>query len=139
MNYGSMNTLAILVAAVAGWLFGAAWYGILGKQWMAALGKTREELRTGGNGPLLPMILSAAADILMAYFLAGLIAHLGAAHINARGGAISGALVWIGFVITTMIVNNTFAGRDRRLLLIDGGHWLFVLVIMGAIIGAFST
>lgn len=138
MNAAGMNTLVILGAAVAGWLFGAVWYGILGKPWMAALGKTREELRAGGS-PLLPMILSAAADILMAFFLAGLIAHLGAAHINARGGAISGALVWTGFVITTMVVNNTFAGRDRRLLAIDGGHWLFVLVIMGAIIGAFGA
>jgi hypothetical protein len=34
-----------------------------------------------------------------------------------------------------MAVNNGFAGRDARLLLIDGGHWLIVLLLMGAIIG----
>lgn len=138
MSYGGMNTIAILVAAIAGWLFGAIWYGVLGKQWMAALGKTPQELRPDGKMPVLPMILSVAADILMAFFLAGLIAHLGSAHATIRGGIISGVLVWTGFVITTMIVNNAFARHDRRLLLIDGGHWLFVLIIMGAIIGAYS-
>ena len=35
--------------------------------------------------------------------------------------------------------NNIFAGRDARLLLIDGGHWLLVLVLMGAIIGGMGT
>ena len=53
-----------------------------------------------------------------------------------RNGIISGAFCWLGFVITTILVNNSFAHRDRRLLLIDGGHWLLVLVLMGAIIGA---
>jgi hypothetical protein len=138
MNYSGMNTIAILIAAIAGWLFGAVWYGVLGKQWMAALGKTQADLRPDGKMPVLPMILSVAADIVMAFFLAGLIAHLGPGHVTTRGGIISGVLVWIGFVITTMIVNNSFARHDRRLLLIDGGHWLFVLIIMGGIIGAFS-
>jgi hypothetical protein len=38
-----------------------------------------------------------------------------------------------------MLVNNIFAQRDRRLLLIDGGHWLVVLLVMGAIIGAMGV
>jgi len=42
-------------------------------------------------------------------------------------------------VLTTLLVNNSFARRDRRLLLIDGGHWLLVLVLMGAIIGAMGA
>ena len=33
-----INYVAILGAAVASWLAGAVWYGILGKQWIAALG-----------------------------------------------------------------------------------------------------
>jgi hypothetical protein len=34
-----------------------------------------------------------------------------------------------------MLVNNTFAGRSVKLLFIDGGYWLVVLVLMGATIG----
>lgn len=139
MAFAGMNYLAIIIAAVTGWIFGAVWYGVLGNQWMAAIGKTRDDLRPGGKMPALPLILSFAADVLMAYILAGVIAHLGPGQLTIRNGIISALFVWVGFVITTMVVNNTFAQRDRRLLLIDGGHWLFVLIIMGAIIGFFGA
>jgi uncharacterized protein DUF1761 len=52
-----------------------------------------------------------------------------------RNGVISGAFLWFGFVLTTMTVNYSFSGRDRRLLLIDAGNWLIVLLMMGAVIG----
>jgi hypothetical protein len=56
--------------------------------------------------------------------------------LTVRSGIITAAFCWFGFVITTMLVNNSFARRDWRLLWIDGGHWLLVLVLMGAVIGA---
>ena len=34
-----------------------------------------------------------------------------------------------------MTVNCSLAGRDRRLLLIETGIWLIVLVVIGAVIG----
>jgi hypothetical protein len=52
---------------------------------------------------------------------------------------ISGAFCWLGFVIPTLLVNNSFARRDWRLLFIDGGHWLLVLLLMGAIIGTMGV
>jgi hypothetical protein len=73
----------------------------------------------------------------MAWVLAGLLGHIGA--LTLRGGLISGAFCWLGFVITTLVVNYTFAMRGWRLLLIDGGHWLVVLLLMGAIIGAMGA
>jgi hypothetical protein len=56
-----------------------------------------------------------------------------------RGGVISGAFCWLGFVLTTMLVNNSFGRRDWRLLLIDGGHWLLVLLLIGGIVGAMGA
>jgi hypothetical protein len=47
--------------------------------------------------------------------------------------------VWFGFVITTLAVNNSFAMRKPILIAIDGGHWLAVLLVMGAIIGAMGV
>ena len=73
----------------------------------------------------------------MAWVLAGLIGHLGS--VTMRSGVISGAFCWLGFVITTMLVNYSFAMRNRMLLLIDGGYWLVVLALMGAIIGALGV
>jgi hypothetical protein len=38
-----------------------------------------------------------------------------------------------------MAVNYAFAGRDRRLLLLDAGNWLIGLLIIGAVIGIAGT
>ena len=128
-----MNYLAIVIAAVAAWLAGAGWYMALGRTWTAALGT--EKMTPAGQRPaaFLPYVYAFIAELLMAWILAGLLGHIGA--LTVRGGIISAAFCWLGFVMPTMVVNNIFAGRDARLLLIDGGHWLLVLVLMGAIIG----
>jgi hypothetical protein len=41
--------------------------------------------------------------------------------------------------MTTIGVNHAFSGASPKLTLIDGGHWLAVLVVMGAVIGAFGV
>ena len=38
-----------------------------------------------------------------------------------------------------MGVNHAFEGAKPMLTVIDGGHWLAVLLLMGAIIGAFGV
>ena len=38
-----------------------------------------------------------------------------------------------------MVVNYTFAGRSMRLLLIDAGNWLIVLLVIGAVVGAIGV
>jgi hypothetical protein len=78
--------------------------------------------------------MSFVAELVMAWTLAGLLFRIG--PLTVQSGIISGVLCWFGFVLTTMLVNNGFAKRDRRLILIDGGHWLLVLLLMGVIIGA---
>ena len=134
-----INYVGILAAAVAAWLVGAAWYGVLGKQWMAALGWTEADM-AGPDGkrrmPVGPMILSFFGALIMAFLLSGLMGHIGA--MTVRTGIISGALVWVGFVITTITVNNAFQRRKVMLTVIDGGHWLLALVVQGAVLGALS-
>jgi hypothetical protein len=56
-----------------------------------------------------------------------------------RNGVISAAFLWFGFVLTTMTVNYSFVGRDKRLLAIDTGNWLIVLVVIGAVIGGIGV
>jgi hypothetical protein len=69
--------------------------------------------------------------------LAGVILHLAKAGQPAtvRNGMISAGFIWAGFVMTSLIVNHAFQGAKRALTLIDGGHWLGVLLIQGAILG----
>jgi hypothetical protein len=137
MAFAGINYIAVLVAAVAGWMVGAVWYMALATPWMAATGVTREQIEA--TGASLPFVLAFAADVIMAWVLAGIIGHLGPGQVTVRNGVISGAFLWLGFVITTMAVNNSFAMRRRMLLLIDGAYWLLVLILMGAIIGAIGV
>ncbi len=134
--------LAILIAAVAAWLAGAAWYMAFGNTWMAALGTTPEKMAAVRKEPgaYLPFLYAFTAEVVMAWMLAGLLLHLSASiPLTIRTGMISAAFCWLGFVITSMLVNNSFARRDWRLMWIDGGHWLVVLLLMGAIMGAMGV
>jgi hypothetical protein len=131
----------ILVAAIAAWLFGAVYYTALGKRWMAAQGLTPEQCKAERVGKsafalALPFVLSFVATFIMGVVLYGIMTHSGLFY--ARAGAISGAFCWFGFVLTTITVNNAYAGRRASLTVIDAVHWLFVLVIIGAIVGAFG-
>jgi hypothetical protein len=136
MSFAGVNYLAIVIAAVVAWLAGAGWYTSLGKVWTAAIGMTPEQMQQAKSRPgaHLPFLYTFIAQLVMAWVLAGVLGHIGA--LTLRGGVISGAFCWLGFVITTLVVSYTFAMRDWRLLLIDGGYWLLVLVLMGGIIGA---
>jgi hypothetical protein len=139
MTFAGVNHLAVVIAAIVAWLAGAVWYVTFGRTWMAALGITADRMAEARSQPgaFLPFVYAFAAELVMAWVLAGLIGHLGAPTL--RAGVISGAFCWLGFVITTLLVNNSFGRRDWRLLFIDGGHWLLVLLLMGAIIGTMGV
>ncbi|HRD74645.1 MAG TPA: DUF1761 domain-containing protein [Hyphomicrobiaceae bacterium] len=134
MAFAGINYLAILIAAGASFLFGGVWYGILSQQWMAAVGKSEADIKSGTSMPLL-FGLTIIAQLIMAWVLAGLIGHLGQGQVTLRNGMISAAFCWFGFVLTTLVVNHGYQGSRRALTVIDGLHWLGVLLIQGAIIG----
>jgi hypothetical protein len=137
MAFAGINYLAALIAAVAGFAFGAAYYIGLSKQWLAAVGKTKEEV-SAKRSPV-PFIVSIVALLIMAWVLAGGIGHLGPGQVTLQNGVISALFMWLGFVITTLAVNYSFSQRRPMLTIIDGIHWLGVLVIQGAIIGAMGV
>ena len=137
MAFAGMNYLAVIVAALAGFGVGAVWYGVFGKAWLDALGKTKDDIKGSGVAQALPFVTGLVANLVMAIMLAGLMGHLG--NISIHGGLITGLFVWVGFVITTMGVNHAFSGASPKLTAIDGGHWLAVLLVMGAIIGAIGV
>jgi len=136
MEFAGLNYFAIVLAAVVSFMFGWLWYGVLlPKSWMAAVGKSEEELKKDGGVSPTPFIIAFIAQLIMAWVLAGVIGHLGQGQVTFKNGVISAAFVWLGFVITTLAVNHAFQGAKRALTLIDGGHWLGVLVLQGAVIG----
>ena len=137
MAFAGINPLAVLIAAVAGFAFGAAYYVGLSKQWLAAIGMTKEAV-AARRSPA-PFIVSIVALLIMAWVLAGGIGHLGPGQVTLKNGIVSALFVWVGFVATTVFVNNAYPGRKYSLSVLDSIHWLGVVVIEGAVIGAFGV
>ncbi len=135
MDVAGLNYLAIGLAAVAAFIFGGIWYGVLGKRWMAALGKTEEDIKNSGSPMPVLLGITFVAQLIMAWVLAGTISHLGQGQVTLRNGMISAGFIWFGFVLTTQIVNHGYQGVKRSLTVIDSAHWLGVLLIQGAVIG----
>jgi hypothetical protein len=133
MTFTGMNYLAVLIAAVAGFAWGAAYYMTLSRPWLAAAGMTQEQL-SRKRSPV-PFVISFVALLIMGWVLAGTLGHLGPGQVTVKNGIISGLFLWLGFVVTTVFVNNAYPGRKYSLSVIDSLHWLGVLVIQGAIIG----
>ena len=133
--FGSVNWLAIVVATVASMALGFVWYMVFANQWMAAINKTREQIMA--NNSATPYILAALMQLIMAYSLALFIPRLmGATTIS--NGLIVAFHAWLGFVITSMIINHRYQGSKWSLTLIDGGYLLGVLLVQGLVIGLFG-
>jgi hypothetical protein len=129
------NYAAVIVAAIAYWILGAIWYGVLfSKPWMALEHITVEQAQ--GVSPVIPYIVSFLLEILIAYSLAQLCIWRNA---NTAGrGASVGVLLWIGFIGPISFMNYMFEMRPRTLFAINEFYPLAGLVLMGAIIGAWS-
>lgn len=135
MSFAGVNYLSIVLAAAGSFLFGGVWYGVLSKAWLGAIGKTEDNIKSAGRSMPFLFALTIVAQLVMAWVLAGILGHLGPGQVTLRTGLITAALCWLGFVMTTLVVNHGYQGSRWALSAIDGGHWLGVLLIQGAIIG----
>ena len=123
--------MAVPAATVAAWIFGAAWYGVLGKAWMRAQDIDPESCKDK-KMPLAPMAASFGAVLLMALALRHVLARLELFRWNE--GLFTGVMIGVFFVATTILVNNMFQGRKLMLTLIDSLHWIIVLAIEGTVL-----
>lgn len=135
--FAGLNVWALPLAAIASFIFGGIWYGLLSKQWMAAAELDEAKLKPGGGMSPVPYVVTIVAEFVMAWVLAGILLHLrrSGAPATAYVGMLSGVMIWLGFVVTTLAVNHQYQMQRTALTVIDGGHWLGVLLIQGAILG----
>lgn len=130
MVYILINWLPILIAAVAGFAFGAAYYAVLGKPWMAAAGLTPEKIEgPDGKTSSAPFIIAFIAEFWIASILAGsliLAPEEAGEWVMAIGTAV---VIWIGFVVPVMVVNHRYQMAPWSLTFIDAGHWLGVMLL----------
>lgn len=127
----------IVAAGLAGWIFGAIWYGVLGKPWQRALGLNPDDCK-GKKPPLVPMVTSFIVALVMSTVLLPVLAmatgdgHGFPTHVVPAAG--TALILGIGFLFCPMMVNNMFQQRSFTLTVIDGLHWTFALMIEAVVI-----
>lgn len=129
------NYPAVVVAAIAYWVLGAVWYGVVfNKPWMALEHVTVEQMK--GASPVVPYVVSFVLELLIAYSLAQLCIWRNA-NTSGRGASV-GVLVWIGFVGPIAFMTYMFEMRPKELFAINEFYPLAGLVLMGAILGGWT-
>jgi len=130
LHFTSINYLAVLVATLVAYFFGALWYSsiLFGKIWMRALGKGKEEL----PAPTLPMLISFILTFITALGLAVLINSLGIT--TFLGGIFIGLFIAIAFIATNTLSEYLYSGTSMKLFWIHAGYRVVYILIMGAIL-----
>jgi hypothetical protein len=129
------NYAAVFIAALAYWLLGAVWYGVLfSKPWMALENITIEQAKS--MNPVLPYVITFVLNLLIAYSLAQICIWRNANTVG-RGASV-GVLLWIGFIGPITYTTYMYEMRPKELFAINQFYPLAGMVLMGAIIGAWT-
>lgn len=128
--------VAVWIASIVFFVLGAIWYSVMAAPWMAAIGKTMDELTREQGASPLPYIVGFAAILVMCYTLAWLMHRLQAATLAA--GLRLGAIIAIGFIAATLALNYGFEARSVTLWLINSVYVIVGLALAGAIIGGWK-
>ena len=116
-----MGFVAVILAAVVTFAFGAFWYGVFSSPWKE---DSRVTLGEDGN-PInakspTPYVTSFIAMILVAGFLRLILEQVG---VTSVGNALQWGLgVGLFFIAPWIALNNGYATRPFRLTIIDGGY-----------------
>jgi hypothetical protein len=131
------NYLAIVVAAIACFLFEAGWYSYFLQTWLNGIGRSREWLMSAaGYNPALQYGTALLSAAVIASAISCLTQLTGPQ--TALRGIKVGAFLWFGFVLTILSTEYVFEVRPLSLLGIDAGFWLGGMTLMGAIVGAWK-
>ena len=128
--------IAVWIAAIVFLVLGAIWYTVLSARWLAAIGKTMEQITAEQGGSPLPYVIGFVAILVMCYALSWLIERLQATTL--AGGLQLGAAVAAGFIAANLALNYGFEWRSVTLWLINGAYAVVGLAIAGAIIGGWK-
>ncbi len=134
-----VNFLAVLVATLASFVVGWAWYSplLFIKPWMKLRGQDPDEVLKGGmQMPWGLMAVEFVTTLIMAFFVAEFAAWVGATTLV--GGLVLGFWIWLGFYATTMLGPVLWEKVPLKLYAISAGRWLVSILVMAAIIGSWQ-
>ena len=124
------NLLAIIVAALSGFLIGGIWYGpLFGKVWQREAGVSQEAM--GETSPFKLFGLTFLFSLLSAVFLGHLLASTGVSKPHVVMMISVG--VALGFIVPALGTNYLFGRKSGTLFAIDAGYWLIFYAAMGGV------
>lgn len=130
LDFAGLNWWAILVATVAAFALGGLWYGpLFGKAWLAALGKTEDEIQPSAQ----PFVVSAVAALATCIVVAALMHGLGMTGLVS--GLIFGLITGVAFIAASLASDSAFCGWGWKLWGILAGYRVVYAILMGGIIG----
>ena len=140
------NVAAVIVAALVPCIIGGLYYGpVLGKPWLASLGKSADEMKP--NQPILAYGLAILMAALVAISL-NMVVQLVHKDVNDAGelyfntfrtfkhGALHGALMAISFVVPVIISHGIFQKISAKNILLNSIFWIICFTLMTGILDA---
>ncbi|MEY1557072.1 DUF1761 domain-containing protein [Yoonia sp. R2331] len=130
-----MGFLSVIIAAVAAFAVGAAYYMALSKPWMEVADiEVGEDGKPLEDGPT-PYIVS----FIMILLVAGMMRHTFAlSGIDGVGkGLISGLGVGLFFISPWIFINTGYSKRPWKLAIIDSGYAVLAAATIGIVLTLF--
>ena len=128
--------VAIGLSGLAGWVFGAIWYSIFARHWVAASGvATDASGKPTNRAQVTPYAISLIAVMIVAATMYYAFDMLGTE--TFRKGFTSGLGIGACFAAPWLAMSYGFAGRPFRLTVIDGGYAALGSGVIGAVITLF--
>lgn len=131
-----MEFINVLVAAIAGFVVGAVYYGALSAHWMEASGvAVGADGKPANSSDPKPYIMGFLAMLLVA----GMMRHIFAlSDIDTLGkGLVSGLGIGLFLAAPWLMICYGFAGRAGKLVLIDGGYAALGSAAVGLVLTLF--
>jgi Protein of unknown function (DUF1761) len=124
------NLLAILVAALSGFMVGGIWYGpLFGKVWQREAGVSQEAM--DNTNALKVYGTTFLFSVLSALFLGHLLASTGVSKPHVIMMISIGMA--LGFIIPAIGTNYLFQRKSGTLFAIDAGYWIVFYAAMGGV------
>lgn len=121
--------VAIIVAAISGFLVGGLWYGpLFGKLWQREAGVSEAEM--GATSPIKLFGLTFLFSVLSAVFLGHLLSFFDP---NVRATMMISIGIAVGFIVPAIGTNYLFGRRSGLLFAIDAGYWIVFYAAMGLV------
>ena len=128
--FEGVSWLGVLLGMFGAMAWGSLYYSpvMFMKPWIAAMGKTPEQL---GN-PMKALVNAAVMNLIAALGINIVMVMHGVTTL--AGAAANAAFVWVFFCLTTELLHDRYNGMSVKLSVINAGNTLGAYVMMGVVI-----